>query len=109
MLGRLARSRVELPLRPLRSRFHQLLPRRALRAVSQIAKEGNMAIPDAVRLASRWMVLIMLWMTVSSTAARSQTVLSERQLIELARDTYQRADWIYAALHMTALLQRTPR
>lgn len=46
-----------------------------------------------------------LW---QAAPARAQTVFSTSQLIELSRSTYQRGDWIYAALHMNALVQRNP-
>jgi hypothetical protein len=42
------------------------------------------------------------------------TVLTDQQLLDLAHDTYERAkagkesDWMYAALHINALLQRNP-
>jgi len=54
---------------------------------------------------SLWAALA--WMS-PRTYAKPAAVLDDQQLMELARDTYQREDWIYAALHMNALVQRNP-
>ncbi len=54
------------------------------------------------------MILLALLLGLSSTVARSQAVLGDAQLIEWSRDTYTRRDWLYAALHMNALIQRNP-
>lgn len=35
-------------------------------------------------------------------------LFSDAQLFELAMDTYNRSDWIYAALHLYAYMQRNP-
>lgn len=53
---------------------------------------------------------------VGGTEAQAPTVYSDQQLLTLAHDTYERArgtsegegDWMYAALHIYALLQRNP-
>ena len=52
---------------------------------------------------------------VGGTGAQAQTnVLTDQQLLTLAHDTYERAkagnesDYMYAALHINALLQRNP-
>lgn len=42
------------------------------------------------------------------THAQPAAVLNDQQLMEWARDTYERGDWIYAAIHMNALVQRNP-
>jgi hypothetical protein len=58
----------------------------------------------------------LLWqclLTLGQADVQAQTaVFSDQQLLGLARDTYERArggaesDWMYAALHINALLQR---
>src|SRR6266478_221136 len=46
---------------------------------------------------------------VSPWTHRAQAaVLDDQYLMEWARDTYDRGDWIYAALHLNALVQRNP-
>ena len=50
-------------------------------------------------------------MTIGSLivqVAAAQVVRSDDQLVAVARDTYQRGDYVYAAIHLGALLQRNP-
>jgi hypothetical protein len=42
------------------------------------------------------------------TSSAQSAVLDDQQLMEWARDTYARGDWIYAAIHLNALAQRNP-
>ena len=57
----------------------------------------------------RWVLVLVVGLVLVSPAVKATpTVLSDQQLIEWARDTYLRADWIYAAIHMNALIQRNP-
>jgi hypothetical protein len=51
-------------------------------------------------------VALVIGLAGSVTRARAPEVLSDQQLIALAQDTYNRSDWLYAALHMNALVQR---
>jgi hypothetical protein len=52
---------------------------------------------------------LMALMLIIPRMSRAQVaVLSDQQLMEWARDTYARQDWIYAALHLNALAQRNP-
>ena len=46
--------------------------------------------------------------SVPFAVAGAQTVLSDGKLIEWSHDTYEREDWIYAALYINALIQRNP-
>jgi hypothetical protein len=39
---------------------------------------------------------------------RAEPVYSDQDLMEWARDTYDREDWIYAYAHLHALIQRNP-
>jgi hypothetical protein len=50
---------------------------------------------------------VLAWMN-PRTYAKPVVVLDDQQLMEWARDTYERQDWIYAAVHMNALVQRNP-
>jgi hypothetical protein len=50
---------------------------------------------------------VLAWLSPRTHAAPA-AVLNDQQLMEWARDTYERQDWIYAAVHMNALVQRDP-
>lgn len=45
---------------------------------------------------------------LGATGVRAEPVYSDQQLMEWARDTYDRDDWIYAYAHLHALIQRNP-
>lgn len=52
--------------------------------------------------------LATLALVATMPAFGQSAVLSDQDLMEWARDTYSRSDWIYAAIHMNALIQRNP-
>jgi hypothetical protein len=52
-------------------------------------------------------LVVLAWMS-PRTYAKPSVVLDDQQLMEWARDTYARGDWIYASIHLNALVQRNP-
>ncbi len=57
-------------------------------------------------------VMLGLLASILSAAAVAQTkpvVLSDQALITWAHDTFERSDYIYAAIHIGALIQRNPK
>src|SRR6266566_8497631 len=52
--------------------------------------------------------LAVLALIIPRTSGAQTVVLDDQHLMEWARDTYDRQDWIYAALHLNALAQRNP-
>lgn len=62
----------------------------------------------------RWLALGQIWLLFAAccvpTAAQSQgnVQIADEQLLRLARDTFERRDYIYASLHLNAILQRNP-
>ena len=59
-------------------------------------------------------VLVLLVVLIAGTGRAQAQVYSDQQLMELARTTYESAKaghedaWMYAAIHINALIQRNP-
>lgn len=64
------------------------------------------------RSSARVLALLLTMGACGFHAAQAQTkpvVWSDQQLIAWAHDTYERDDYLYAAIHINALLQRNPK
>lgn len=58
---------------------------------------------------AKWLSIAVLVVGLAvSLAKAAPTILSDQQLLDWAHDTYERQDWIYASVHINALIQRNP-
>jgi hypothetical protein len=53
-------------------------------------------------------LIVAVFFVDPSANASPPIVLNDNELIEWAHDTYLRGDWIYAVVHINALIQRNP-